>query len=589
MKPVIIKTYLSPTLVLLAFDWEDGAASNDFLGFAVKRTPGFRPTQGAAAAPFSWLPNRIGFNGPNDNGADMPSNTNPLQHFQWWDAQINTEDRGTDFTYEVYPVKGPYNTLTLVDDAKATVTCTIPQTEEQGIGTYFNRAVVSSQAFAREFGHITTHAQYQAALAWLANGMNEGLLNFINKAKGVGLAVASYHLTDQEWVVPALTQFNADASVVYFYKHPSPAGKGGDNANAASVALMSSNPKISFFQRTKTNIMHDKFMVRTPTLNPADAQAVTMGTANYTTEGLTQQANVIHTFESSALAGLYLKRQQLLTQDPSVGQTAQGAAWSDQITIGDANVRVFFAPEAPAGTKTSDGSRLSIDAVVNAVKNAKESVMFSLFSATDKQLLDACLAVAESGKLMRGLVNSISTKTPVDNTDEPENASTAAATWLFERSKDDNMVVGHDSFGANNTPLGFWQESNTLVDPTAPKPAGDAKHFIPPVFVHQKIVIIDGTTDNPIIFVGSANLSGNSTWHNDENLLEITNCPRLGGTYVAEFMRLYEQYRARFSWNNHQQDNPAIKTFSLAKDTSWAAKDYKAGTMEYLARIAFSS
>ena len=413
-----------------------------------------------------------------------------------------------------------------------------------------------------------------------------GLLNFINKARGKGLAIAAYHLTDQEWIVPALTAFNADVTIDYFYKKPSPAGKGGDNANAHSVEIMGQNQNIKFHQRTKTNIMHDKFMVR---VNNGVAEAITQGTANYTTEGLTQQANVIHTFESPALAALYLERQQLLEPDPTVGDTAKKAVWSVPVPVGDASIRVFFAPEAPASTKTTKGSRSSIDEVVNAVSNAKSSVMFSLFSATDKDLLDACMTVAESGKLMRGLVNSISDKSAVDDSDQTENAATVAATWLFERSKEDNMVVGHDSFGSNNTPSGFWQESNTLVDPNVPKPAGGAgKSFIPPVFVHQKIVIIDGTTDHPIIYMGSANLSGNSTWHNDENLLEIKGSPRLAKIYVAEFMRLYEQYRARFSWNKHQA-NPALKTFSLTKDTSWAAKDYKAGTMEYIARKIFTN
>src|ERR1019366_1255288 len=169
--------------------------------------------------------------------------------------------------------------------------------------------------------------------------------------------------------------------------------------------------------------------------------------------------------------------------------------------------RVFFAPEAPAGKPQNNtkGSRLSIDDVVDAVKNAKSSVMFSLFSATDGDLLDACKSAADNGKLMRGLVNEISDKDPAANDDGTKNASKVAATWLFERSKEDNMVVGHASFGKNKTPLGFWQESNTLVDPSLPKPkttTGTKKTFIPPVYVHQKIVIIDGESDTPTIFVG---------------------------------------------------------------------------------------
>jgi len=36
MTKVRIRSYLSPTLVLLAFDWPDGAFREDFLGFAIE-------------------------------------------------------------------------------------------------------------------------------------------------------------------------------------------------------------------------------------------------------------------------------------------------------------------------------------------------------------------------------------------------------------------------------------------------------------------------------------------------------------------------------------------------------------------------
>src|SRR5262249_12050556 len=141
--PVVVKSYTSPTLVLLAFDWPDGDAKNDFLGFAIERTPGF---YGAAK---SWLPNRIDFNGPKGDAhgepADAPSNVAPIQKFYWWDARINTADRGTTIVYRVVPVTGPYNALKLVDAEAKTIPVRIPQVVENGITTHFNRAVMSSQ------------------------------------------------------------------------------------------------------------------------------------------------------------------------------------------------------------------------------------------------------------------------------------------------------------------------------------------------------------------------------------------------------------------------------------------------------------
>ncbi|TKW76941.1 MAG: hypothetical protein DI543_18295, partial [Bradyrhizobium icense] len=55
---VTTRVYASPTMVLLAMDWPDAETRADFLGFAIRRTPGFfHEAQ-------SWLPNRIDFAAP---------------------------------------------------------------------------------------------------------------------------------------------------------------------------------------------------------------------------------------------------------------------------------------------------------------------------------------------------------------------------------------------------------------------------------------------------------------------------------------------------------------------------------------------
>ena len=231
MNKVTVKPYLSPTLVFLAMDWKDGFNQEDFLGFAIKRIPGFRKKSGGQYAPSDWLPNRIGFDGPNPNGADLPSDTNPIQHFQWFDARIDTEDRGQKFTYTIYPVVGTKEDHKILEEAASKpIICRIPQVEEQGIGTYFNRAVVSSQAFVREFGTKLAPEKYDQALAWLSNGMHEAVLSFITKADGFNLSGAAYHLTDNKWIIPALAAIKSKTSIVYFYKKPSQTntkGQGG--------------------------------------------------------------------------------------------------------------------------------------------------------------------------------------------------------------------------------------------------------------------------------------------------------------------------------------------------------------------------
>src|SRR5207249_9679001 len=96
-----LRLYASPTAVLLAMDWPGGSEHDDFLGFAIKRTPGY------AGAGSSFLYNKITFNGPARAGGPIPtSDRNPIQKFVWWDGGIETADRGQLKSYTVTPVLG---------------------------------------------------------------------------------------------------------------------------------------------------------------------------------------------------------------------------------------------------------------------------------------------------------------------------------------------------------------------------------------------------------------------------------------------------------------------------------------------------
>src|SRR4051812_36080720 len=132
---VIAKSYTSPTLVLLAMDWVDGAKFDDFLGFAILRSPGFHPGEKDG-----YLVNKIGFTPPGPYSQPLPSNVSPIQKFLWWDSAINDTDRGKTFTYTVTPVRGthPQDIKLHYEAASKPTQVLVPTVERDKISTWFN-------------------------------------------------------------------------------------------------------------------------------------------------------------------------------------------------------------------------------------------------------------------------------------------------------------------------------------------------------------------------------------------------------------------------------------------------------------------
>ena len=560
MAPVSVQSYCAPTMVLLTFDWKDAPQHKDFLGFTITRT-GFKSGEFV-------LPNRLTFSGP-AQGADPPSTQAPIQKFMWWDASASA---GETYTYVVEPMLGTPAALRPLKTAAGTVQLNLPDHVENSIGTWFNRAVVSSQAFSALLEKMgfnpsapapkLTLDQERTLRTWLADGLETVVPHFLSTNEKIEGAI--YHLTDNFWVIPALQTANNPVELV-FDDRKIYGGKGKPplpSPNEQTVALLAVKKNIEFEPRTKTSIMHDKFLVRVG--SDDRGERVLCGSANFTPEGFSSQANLLHTFDDQSLASLFLQRKRLIQSDPTIAKTATGAAWSNPVSVGDAGIRVFFSPE-PAK------SRLSIDTVVKAVEQARSSVVFCLFDPTDVPLLDACFKAGDDGKMMFGLVNHVRSQDPDQ---QPGKRILPAEVSIYHRSRQNRDIVGADSYGSD-TPQGFLPELPAF-------PGEDGKQYSP-VIIHHKFIVIDGETASPIVYTGSANMSNNSEHKNDEVLLEIAQCKRLGRLYLAEFMRLYENYRARAKFRNPPRD------LKLAPDSTWCNKYFVSDSPEEKSRIALGS
>ena len=585
---VSVRSYVSPTLVLLAFDWPEGHTRSDFLGFAIRRTPGFLSVGGHTRETSSWLPNRVTFAGPAaDPQHDAPTTEAPIQKFMWWDARIDPPDRQKTFTYDVYPVVGTPATPQRLKGDVGHCSVTLPAHIEDGIGTWFNRAVVSSQAFAHQVaamrigkGDVPSAEQALRLRTWLANDLEQVFeIVFTGAARA---ASAVYHLTDTLWALPAFEAFGKahgkDALAVVYDAHRVEM-KGKPSEPSPNQPVVDALRDIArCLPRDKTHIMHDKFIVAGDSHAGTAPSRVLTGSANFTTEGITEQANVLHLFESPELAQSYSDRAAALSGNPTIAATAQlTPGWSDSVTVGSAQVRVCYSPE-PKDRRTQ------IDTIVDAISRAKHSVIFCLFMPTDAPLRDACFSAGDRDLMMFGLVNHISA-TSAEAAEAAQHVGKIVSTTqlanleLYHRSRNERDVIDANYFSPVTVPEGFTPEMQVFPGEKAPPYA--------PVIIHHKFLVIDAEGTDPVVYSGSANMSQNSEHYNDENLLEIRD-KRIAGIYLAEFLRLYEHYRARAIAIEEQRQHGTRERLILQPDNRWSAKYFVDGSPEAKARVALA-
>src|SRR4029453_11812013 len=153
---------------------------------------------------------------------DFPSDVAPIQKFMWWDARLDGSNAGASLAHEITPLWGAPGALQPGTPDRVSLTVELPEHVEFGIGSWFNRAVMSSQAFSRKLKsfNLPPGGQLSAAQAlelrqWLANGMESPVPDFVGPGAPVFDSVvgAIYHLTDKLWIIPALKTAMATKSI----------------------------------------------------------------------------------------------------------------------------------------------------------------------------------------------------------------------------------------------------------------------------------------------------------------------------------------------------------------------------------------
>ena len=464
--------------------------------------------------------------------ASYSTKDQPVQSFQWSDY---TAKPGHDYTYTVIALKGSPTNLT--EHAKTIIRI---QTESPEGGThdvYFNRGVAGSQAYAKRFGNKRPDkVPNRQAWIWLSRGLYEALSDFVASAvpdkHALRIAAYEFHYEPFLQVVKAAVDRGVDVKIIYDGREEKPGDK---NCQAVSDAGLDS----ICIQRTKTPsyISHNKFIVK---LEDGSPKSLLTGGTNFSDGGIFGHSNVAHVVEDTDIASKYLEYWELLSGDPEVSDMKADVE----------EISPLPDDEPPSGTSVVFSPRANLDALKWYAKLASKAED-GLFMTFAFGINDVFKEVYANGAA-KFRVALLEKKTrPM----EPGPARDAEERKIQElrNMKENTFAVGE--FIRSNEYDGWVEEKLTGLNTNVQ-------------YVHNKFMLVDPLSDDPIVVAGSANFSAASTNQNDENMVITRGNTRVADIYLGEFMRLFthHSFRESLKWRNPDEPPKPLRTDAWWRD-----------------------
>jgi hypothetical protein len=479
-------------------------------------------------------------------GQQYPTHLHPVQSFMWKDFTVVP---GLSYQFKITPVLGKPDQLQYGTPVEIDITAEKEWDNNQGV--YFNRGVSGSQSYSEHFppGKISNMDDVTKALAltWLSRGLFEGLKEYIESAKAGEYLYGCFYEFKEDRTLYLLKEAKNRGVNVQFIAD----GKqyGAENLEAVHRVGIT---KLVKKWRTKAKIPHNKFLVHCN--KSGTATKVWTGSTNISEKGIFGQCNTGHIIKSSSIAGKYLKFWNVLLGDPT---------------------------KAPL---VKEVMKLQADI---AAKDIPDNSITAFFSPRDSlTMLDVyAKLVADAGELACGIF-------PFNIDMRFQNAFNAPKN--FPRY----VIVdkGHNKFEPNDTDLdvAVGAAIKNPVDQWLAEKSSGSLFYGGTDYVHNKLLIIDPLGKNPVIVIGSANLSVPSTDANDENMLVIKgiNYRREADIYLTEFIRLFDHFNFR-EWLNSSapgEFKPFLEEAPAANGFTWVDKYF--GNPEYLSykrKMAFKN
>lgn len=505
-----LSVYAGTYVVVLAWDTLTGKMpeESDLLGYAIERTE-FN-ADGAEVERY-WMRGIKRFRAKDKGlppGAPVSLAEHPFQGFQWADYTAHAQTR---YSYKLVPVCGSVKYTKLDWDAATTVEIIteaefeVPPKNSTKVrhDIFFNRGVIGSQAYAREFGNKDPDPDNPRSeeMVWLSRGLFEALTKFIGLAgDGMGLRAALYEFNYQPVANAFAKSIEAGADVKIVFDAASTYKDGNwDTINRAGL-------QEAVIPRTVSEgLRHNKFIIL---LDEDEPVAVWTGSTNISKGGIFGHSNVGHVVWSNTIAQKYLDYWERLADNLTATKLRDPNLKATPLPTGKPRTGSVTPLFSPRDQKQSNDT---LDWYAERLAEAKELLCMTFAFNIDETFQKV---IAQNNDVLRYVV------------------------------KDDQLgpaeSVGHDRdviFAAGSY-LGYGAWDNFLAERGNPLNRND--------YIHNKFMLIDPLSDDPTVITGSANFSKPSQRLNDENMLVIRGNTRVADIYFGEYMRVFDHHYARY-------------------------------------------
>lgn len=487
-------------------------------------------------------------------GTPVPTSEHPVQTFQWGDYTAKPD---VVYRYAVVPCYGQPKLLRLDRAAACEVEIrTEAEQDEEGKDgklrhdVYFNRGVAGSQAYARRFNDEAPDEDDPGSeqMKWLSRGLFEALTGFIAKAKNKDFGLRAMLYEFRYGPVGAAFAEAAARGVDVDIRYEAQAYKAENEAMIRKTKIKG----LCKPQKSRAGIRHNKFIVL---MHKEEPVAVWTGSTNISAGGIFGHSNVGHAIWDREVAERYLDYWNRLAAD-DVGPSS----------LRKANLDLEPTPQA--------GKKPPLDRTM------------TLFSPRDQK--DTPATLNWYADLISG-AQQIVCMTFAFNLDD------VFKTLLEQRSEAVRYAV-FDKRPSEEFQDEVAQVDDTVIAPGALLKKGDFEKFLGEhltgfnhnPYIHDKFLLVDPLSRDPIVVTGSANFSRPSQTANDENMLVIRRNLRVADIYFGEFMRIFDHFYSRYVVRRLHEAKASDPDAGYLKETmkEWLPMHYKPGRKQKR-RLAF--